>query len=66
MRSGGWGPGFVATGLSGVATAYLLMPTTGTAAGVRDAILRVVVTDRTALLVKLGSLGRRRGCLLSG
>lgn len=47
---GGWGPGFVATGLSGVATAYLLMPTTGTAAGVRDAILRVVVFTIVAVL----------------
>ena len=47
---GGWGPGFLATGLSGIATAYLLMPQTGSAIGARDAILRVLVFTIFAIL----------------
>ena len=51
---GGLGPGFLATGLSGIATAYLLIPQTGTLEGARDAILRVLVFTIVALLA--GSL----------
>jgi signal transduction histidine kinase len=51
---GGLGPGFLATGLSGIATAYLLIPEISTAEGVRDAILRVLVFTIVALLA--GSL----------
>jgi signal transduction histidine kinase len=47
---GGMGPGIVATGLSGIATAYLLMPTTTSAEGVRDTILRVLVFTIVAVL----------------
>jgi len=51
---GGLGPGFLATLLSGVATAYLLMPEAATVEGARDAILRVLVFTIVALLA--GSL----------
>jgi signal transduction histidine kinase len=47
---GGLGPGFLATALSGVATAYLLMPQAGTAGGFRDAVLRVLVFTVVAVL----------------
>ena len=47
---GGLGPGLVATALSGVATAYLLMPHVNSFAGVRDAALRLVVFTIVALL----------------
>lgn len=51
---GGLGPGFLATLLSGIATAYLLMPQAGTVEGTRDAILRILVFTIVALLA--GSL----------
>jgi signal transduction histidine kinase len=51
---GGLGPGFLATALSGVATAYLLMPQAVTVEGARDAVLRVLVFMIVALLA--GSL----------
>src|SRR5947209_2052127 len=47
---GGFGPGLLATGLSGLATAYLLIPQTSTAQGVRDALLRVLVFMVVAIL----------------
>jgi len=51
---GGLGPGLLATALSGIATAYLLMPQLATVEGARDAILRILVFMIVALLA--GSL----------
>jgi signal transduction histidine kinase len=51
---GGLGPGLLATALSGIATAYLLMPQAATVEGARDAILRILVFMIVALLA--GSL----------
>jgi signal transduction histidine kinase len=47
---GGLGPGILATVLSGVATAWALMPQADTAAGFRDAGLRVLVFTVVAVL----------------
>jgi signal transduction histidine kinase len=47
---GGFGPGLLATGLSGLATAYLLIPQVNTAQGVRDTVLRVLVFMVVAML----------------
>lgn len=47
---GGFGPGLLATGLSGLATAYVLMPQANTVQGVRDAVLRVIVFMVVAIL----------------
>jgi signal transduction histidine kinase len=51
---GGLGPGLAATALSGVATAYLLIPHVNSFAGVRDVVLRVLVFTVVAVLA--GSL----------
>jgi signal transduction histidine kinase len=47
---GGLGPGIVATVLSGIATAWALIPQADTAAGFRDAVLRVLVFTVVAVL----------------
>jgi signal transduction histidine kinase len=47
---GGLGPGLLATGLSGLATAYLLIPRADTLVGVRDATIRVIVFTIVAIL----------------
>lgn len=47
---GGLGPGLLATVLSGIATAWVLMPQAGTAIGFRDAVLRVLVFTVVAVL----------------
>ncbi|HSZ57600.1 MAG TPA: HAMP domain-containing sensor histidine kinase [Tepidisphaeraceae bacterium] len=47
---GGLGPGIVATVLSGIATAWALIPQADTTAGFRDAVLRVLVFTVVAVL----------------
>jgi signal transduction histidine kinase len=47
---GGLGPGLVATALSGISTAYLLMLHVNSFSGIRDAVLRLLVFTIVALL----------------
>lgn len=57
---GGLGPGLLATALSGVATAYLLLPGPNSAGRIQDAVLRVLVFTVVALLVSALHAATRR------
>jgi len=60
---GGLGPGLLATGLSGLATAWLLVPQAGPLVGIRDVLLRVLVFMIVALLASaLHAAMRRARC----
>lgn len=57
---GGLGPGLLATALSGVATAYLLLPHLRTFRGAQDAVIRVLVFTIVALLASSLHAATRR------
>jgi signal transduction histidine kinase len=57
---GGLGPGLVATALSGVATAYLLLPRDTSLLVIQDVVLRVMVFTAVALLASSLHAATRR------
>jgi signal transduction histidine kinase len=57
---GGLGPGLLATALSGVATAYLLLPRDTSLVVIQDVVLRVMVFTAVALLASSLNAATRR------